>query len=46
MRSRDLYDFLVIRTSGTLVYYIDRFEITLAYLKHEINYSRRRRHWS
>jgi len=43
MRNGDLCDFLVIRTSGTLVHYIDRFEITLAYLKREINYSRRRR---
>lgn len=39
MRSRDLRDFLAIRTSGTLVCYIDRREITLAYLKREINYT-------
>lgn len=39
MRSRDPRDFLAIRTSGTLVCYIDRLEITLAYLKREINYT-------
>lgn len=39
MRNRDSSDFLAIRTSGTLVCYIDRLEIMLAYLKREINYA-------